>query len=80
MRVVGDRRPASSFPRVETGAAPDIVDGTCRLGKGDFMSGATEDRYPEVFRQAQGVDGGGREIAGPRSRHASPSCRTARCA
>lgn len=25
------------------------------------MSGATEDRYPDVFRQAQGVDGGGRE-------------------
>ncbi|MEW2494018.1 hypothetical protein AB0942_10765 [Streptomyces nodosus] len=27
------------------------------------MSGATEDRYPDVFGQARGVDGGGRESA-----------------
>ncbi|MGC5343785.1 hypothetical protein [Streptomyces sp. DT171] len=27
------------------------------------MSGATEDRYPDVFGLAQGVDAGGRESA-----------------
>lgn len=27
------------------------------------MSGTTEDRYPDIFNLAQGVDGGGRESA-----------------
>lgn len=37
------------FPRVEAGAVP-VVEGRGRvLGDGDFMSGATEDRYPDVL-------------------------------
>lgn len=51
------------FPQIDADAAPDVVDGTRALGEADFMSGATEDRYPDVFGQAQGVDGGGRESA-----------------
>ncbi|MBV7669170.1 hypothetical protein STHAL_06650 [Streptomyces halstedii] len=51
------------FPQVDADAAPDIADGTRTLGEADFMSGATEDRYPDVFGQARGVDGGGRESA-----------------
>ncbi|WP_405986903.1 hypothetical protein [Streptomyces sp. NBC_00872] len=49
------------FPRVDANAAPDVIDGARTLGKADFMSGATEDRYPDVFELAQGVDGGGKE-------------------
>lgn len=51
------------FPQIDADAAPDVIDGTRTLGEADFMSGATEDRYPDVFGQAQGVDGGGRESA-----------------
>jgi hypothetical protein len=51
------------FPRIDADAAPDITDGARTLGEADFMSGATEDRYPDVFGQARGVDGGGRESA-----------------
>ncbi|MFJ1607084.1 hypothetical protein ACIOHS_27480 [Streptomyces sp. NPDC088253] len=46
------------FPRIEAGAAPaeeDIVRG---LKDADFMSGKTEDRYPDIFGLL-GVDGGG---------------------
>lgn len=50
------------FPRIEGGAAPAEEDGPCGLGEGDFMSGATEDRYPDVFGLV-GVDGGGTEEA-----------------
>jgi hypothetical protein len=51
------------FPRVDADTVPGVVDGTRTLGEADFMSGATEDRYPDVFGQAQGVDGGGLESA-----------------
>ncbi|MFJ3696893.1 hypothetical protein ACIPW9_22555 [Streptomyces sp. NPDC090052] len=51
------------FPQVDADAAPDVIDGTRTLGEADFMSGATEDRYPDVFGLAQGVDGGGRKSA-----------------
>ncbi|MFG3397384.1 hypothetical protein [Streptomyces parvus] len=53
------------FPRVEADGSPDVADRarTLRLGENDFMSGATEDRYPDVFELAQGVDGGGRRSA-----------------
>ncbi|MGW1817336.1 hypothetical protein ACWCQM_27660 [Streptomyces sp. NPDC002125] len=61
--ATGGRAAGLLFPQVETDAAPDVIDGARTLGEDDFMSGATEDRYPDVFRQAQGVDGGGRESA-----------------
>ncbi|WP_326694752.1 hypothetical protein [Streptomyces sp. NBC_01766] len=51
------------FPQIDAGMAPDALDSTRTLGEEDFMSGATEDRYPDVFGQARGVDGGGRESA-----------------
>jgi len=61
--AVGGRAAGLLSPQVDADAAPDITDGTRTLGEADFMSGATEDRYPDVFGQAQGVDGGGRESA-----------------
>ncbi|MGJ3558789.1 hypothetical protein ACR6C2_07365 [Streptomyces sp. INA 01156] len=49
-------------PRIEADAAP-AEEGTGRtLGEADFMSGATEDRYPDVFGLV-GVDGGGAEAS-----------------
>ncbi|MGW0854085.1 hypothetical protein [Streptomyces sp. NPDC002690] len=51
------------FPQVIADSAPGLADGARTLGEGDFMSGATEDRYPDVFGLAQGIDGGGRESA-----------------
>lgn len=40
-----------------------MVDGDCALGEDDFMSGATEDRYPDHFGLAPGINGGGDDIA-----------------
>lgn len=54
------RATALLFPRIEPEAAPGLVDGGRSLGQDDFMSGATEDRYPDIFRLAHGIDGGGR--------------------
>ncbi|WP_318219226.1 hypothetical protein [Streptomyces sp. SCL15-6] len=48
------------FPRVEAGAGPAAEDADRCLGDADFMSGATEDRYPDVLGIV-GVDGGGSE-------------------
>ncbi|MGW5212914.1 hypothetical protein ACWEQO_17330 [Streptomyces sp. NPDC004051] len=50
------------FPRVEAGAAPAEEETGRTLGAADFMSGATEDRYPDVLGLV-GVDGGGTEAA-----------------
>ncbi|MBO0917975.1 hypothetical protein J1C73_27800, partial [Streptomyces laculatispora] len=61
--ATGGRAAALLFPQIDADAAPDVVDGTRTLGEADFMSGKTEDRYPDVFGQAQGVDGGGRASA-----------------
>ena len=61
--ATGGRAAGLLFPQMEADSAPDIIDGTRTLGEGDFMSGATEDRYPDVFGLAQGVDGGGRASA-----------------
>ncbi|MER5200545.1 hypothetical protein ACWD3J_40630 [Streptomyces sp. NPDC002755] len=47
------------FPRIEPSAVPAVVDGDRTLGEDDFMSGATEDRYPDHFGLAPGIDGGG---------------------
>ncbi|MEU6475368.1 hypothetical protein ABZ858_00490 [Streptomyces sp. NPDC047017] len=46
------------FPGIEEGAAPAEEEAARELGDGDFMSGATEDRHPDVFGLL-GVDGGG---------------------
>lgn len=61
--ATGGRAAALLFPEVEADAAPDGVDSIRTLREADFMSGATEDRYPDVFGQAHGVDGGGRKSA-----------------
>ncbi|MEU9746654.1 hypothetical protein [Streptomyces niveus] len=58
--ATGGRAAALLFPQVDADAAPDVIDAARALGEADFMSGATEDRYPDVFELAQGVDGGGR--------------------
>ncbi|MFR9722953.1 hypothetical protein ACL02R_06200 [Streptomyces sp. MS19] len=47
------------FPRVAPGAAPTLGENCRALEEQDFMTGATEDRYPDVFGLAGGVDGGG---------------------
>ncbi|MGY3199667.1 hypothetical protein [Streptomyces sp. TE5632] len=50
------------FPRIEADAVPAEEDTGRTLGEADFMSGATEDRYPDVFGLV-GVDGGGAEAS-----------------
>lgn len=62
--ATGGRAAALLFPRVDAESSPDGVGGAVRaLGDDDFMSGATEDRYPDIFELAGGVDGGGRRSA-----------------
>ncbi|WP_030581466.1 hypothetical protein [Streptomyces anulatus] len=63
--ATGGRAAGLLFPRVEANGSPDVVDGAQTLGlsEDDFMSGATEDRYPDIFELARGVDGGGRRSA-----------------
>ena len=51
------------FPRIDPAAVPALVDGERTLGESDFMSGATEDRYPDHFGLAHGIDGGGSDLA-----------------
>lgn len=55
------------FPRIDREAVPAVEERERALSDRDFMSGATEDRYPDVFGLL-GVDGGGavgarREVA-----------------
>jgi len=57
------RAAALLFPRIDPAAAPALVDGDRVLGDSDFMSGATEDRYPDHFGLAHGIDGGGSTTA-----------------
>ncbi|WP_308296123.1 hypothetical protein [Streptomyces sp. ISL-96] len=47
------------FPAIFPDAEPQLVDEERGLAEHDFMSGETEDRYPDVFRLIR-VDGGGR--------------------
>jgi hypothetical protein len=54
----GGQATALLFPRIEAGAIPKLSEGGRTLSEHDFMSGATEDRYPDVFELAR-VDGGG---------------------
>ncbi|MEV5989263.1 hypothetical protein AB0L85_30490, partial [Streptomyces sp. NPDC052051] len=51
------------FPRIVPSAVPAVVDGARTLGEDDFMSGATEDRYPDHFGLASGINGGGDDQA-----------------
>ncbi|KRV48098.1 hypothetical protein AQ490_26535 [Wenjunlia vitaminophila] len=46
------------FPHVTPDAPPTATPGG-QLADHDFMTGPTEDRYPDVFGLAGGVDGGG---------------------
>ncbi|MDT3396185.1 hypothetical protein RKE29_05960 [Streptomyces sp. B1866] len=48
------------FPRIDPHAPPTLTHNSRSLTDHDFMSGKTEDRYPDVFGLAGGVDGGGR--------------------
>ncbi|MFE5262920.1 phosphoenolpyruvate carboxykinase (ATP) [Streptomyces coelicoflavus] len=50
------------FPRIEAGATPAVEETSRTVNDADFMSGRTEDRYPDVFGLL-GVDGGGAEGA-----------------
>ncbi|TVL89001.1 hypothetical protein [Streptomyces sp. SAJ15] len=61
--ATGGNATALIFPSIAPDAAPAIVDAARTLGDHDFMRGATEDRYPDVFGLAGGVDGGGRAEA-----------------
>ncbi|MFE7840137.1 hypothetical protein ACFU53_29995 [Streptomyces sp. NPDC057474] len=51
------------FPQIHPDAVPALVNGDRTLGEDDFMSGATEDRYPDHFGLAHGIDGGGSSLA-----------------
>ncbi|MFI0192109.1 hypothetical protein ACH4PW_31760 [Streptomyces sp. NPDC017082] len=57
------RAAALLFPRIDPSAVPAVADGARRLGEDDFMSGATEDRYPDHFGLAPGINGGGDDLA-----------------
>ncbi|MFF2653597.1 hypothetical protein [Streptomyces sp. NPDC058045] len=61
--TTGGRAAGLLFPRIDPAAVPALTDGDRALGEDDFMSGATEDRYPDIFGLAQGIDGGGNELA-----------------
>ncbi|MEU9557322.1 hypothetical protein [Streptomyces fumanus] len=56
--ATGGEAAALVFPRIEAGAVPAGEDRDRSLSEADFMSGATEDRYPDVFGLL-GTDGGG---------------------
>lgn len=56
--ATGGQAAALLFPHIVPGATPALDEDGRGLGEGDFMSGKTEDRYPDVFELAR-VDGGG---------------------
>lgn len=58
--ATGGKATTLLFPQIQPGAAPGIADGGRTLGEHDFMSGKTEDRYPDIFGFSRGIDGGGR--------------------
>ncbi|MFG2722803.1 hypothetical protein ACGFW5_31570 [Streptomyces sp. NPDC048416] len=55
------RAAAVLFPEMDPSGVPDVLDEPRSLGEADFMSGSTEDRYPDLFDQWHGIEGGGRE-------------------
>ncbi|WP_078992782.1 hypothetical protein [Streptomyces sp. MMG1121] len=58
--AAGGEAAALLFPHILAGAAPAAKGEARGLDDSDFMSGATEDRYPDVFDLVR-VDGGGSE-------------------
>ncbi|WP_328933253.1 MULTISPECIES: hypothetical protein [unclassified Streptomyces] len=58
----GGQVSALLFPRIEAGTTPTLTEDGRGLSDGDFMSGKTEDRYPDIFGLAR-VDGGGTAVA-----------------
>jgi hypothetical protein len=60
--ATGGHADALLFPTIHPEAAPAVADERRALGDADFMSGATEDRYPDIFGLLQ-TDGGGSEQA-----------------
>lgn len=64
MRLATEGKAAALlFPHVAPDADPAVIDEDRSVGEADFMSGATEDRYPDIFGLAQGIDGGGSQDA-----------------
>jgi hypothetical protein len=61
--ATGGAAAALLFPRIDSAAVPALVDGARTLREDDFMSGATEDRYPDHFGLAYGISGGGGDLA-----------------
>ncbi|WP_200307660.1 hypothetical protein [Streptomyces adelaidensis] len=61
--TTGGRAAALLFPRIDPSAVPAVIEGDRALGEDDFMSGATEDRYPDHFGLAPGINGGGDDLA-----------------
>ncbi|MGW3459253.1 hypothetical protein ACWDE9_06485 [Streptomyces olivaceoviridis] len=61
--ATGGHAAALLFPRMDPASIPAVVDGDRALGEGDFMSGSTEDRYPDHFGLAHGINGGGSDVA-----------------
>ncbi|MEU4969116.1 phosphoenolpyruvate carboxykinase (ATP) [Streptomyces smyrnaeus] len=61
--ATGGHAAAMLFPRIDPAATPALVDGARTLAEEDFMSGATEDRYPDHFGLAHGISGGGSDLA-----------------
>ncbi|MER6126295.1 hypothetical protein ABT173_27470 [Streptomyces sp. NPDC001795] len=61
--ATGGHAVALLFPRIDPASSPAVVDGDRALGEDDFMSGSTEDRYPDHFGLAHGINGGGSDVA-----------------
>lgn len=61
--ATGGRAAALLFPRIDPSAVPAVVVRARTLGEDDFMSGATEGRYPDHFGLAGGINGGGDDLA-----------------
>ncbi|WP_331719439.1 hypothetical protein [Streptomyces sp. NBC_01187] len=61
--ATGGRAAAMLFPRIDPAATPALAEGTRVLGEEDFMNGATEDRYPDHFGLARGINSGGDDHA-----------------
>lgn len=58
----GGRAGGLVFPRVQAGAAPALEERGRALEDGDFMAGATEDRYPDLLGLVR-VDAGAAAVA-----------------
>lgn len=55
----GGRAAHLLFPKVVADATPSLAEAERSLAGTDFMRGRTEDRYPDIFGLAGGIDGGG---------------------